>query len=418
MITRFDIKGFKTLVDVSVDLGAVNVFIGANGSGKSNLLEALGVFGAVVAGGPESESLRYRGVRQGTAREYLSSLDGQVKNLISMVISADTSRLSLDFGPSADNPTEWEIHREMVEDEYETITREENKVTFIYKNFESLKPVIRKEASLDKSRSFVFAYARIMSLLPISFRGDMSASAADRKSLFESIINYCIYTPSTPQLRGFLDDIRHDPLGLGGSGLGKAIAEMANEIPEQLGPFNFNEVFDLIEWADDLGTDGTGSQNSGRKPSDLPVRLRISDRYMSDSTKSISAIEASEGALYVLFLLALAGHPRSPKIFAVDNFDQALHPRLACTLTRLIAEQLLEDGSRQMLATTHNPLVLDGLNLLDDRIRLFAVDRDATGATQVDRVMVTEELMARANEGLSLSQLWLMGRLGGMPQNL
>ena len=33
-----------------VELGAVNVFIGANGSGKSNLLEAVGVFGAAVFG--------------------------------------------------------------------------------------------------------------------------------------------------------------------------------------------------------------------------------------------------------------------------------------------------------------------------------------------------------------------------------
>ena len=46
MISRLEIKGFKSLVDVSIDLGAVNVFIGANGSGKSNLLEAMGMLGA------------------------------------------------------------------------------------------------------------------------------------------------------------------------------------------------------------------------------------------------------------------------------------------------------------------------------------------------------------------------------------
>ena len=100
-------------------------------------------------------------------------------------------------------------------------------------------------------------------------------------------------------------------------------------------------------------------------------------------------------------MLALVGHEEIPKLFAVDNFDQALHPRLACALTRLVSNRILADGSRQMLATTHNPLVLDGLNLLDDRIRLFAVDRDPQGATQINRVQVTEELMAQAESGLS-----------------
>ena len=69
-----------------------------------------------------------------------------------------------------------------------------------------------------------------------------------------------------------------------------------------------------------------------------------------------------------------------------------------------------------MLATTHNPLVLDGLNLLDDRIRLFTVDRDSNGASQIHRVRVTPELMARSEAGFSLSELWTMGRLGGVPK--
>ena len=43
MLEHLFVRTFKSLDDVSVDLGRVNVFIGANGSGKTNLLEALGV---------------------------------------------------------------------------------------------------------------------------------------------------------------------------------------------------------------------------------------------------------------------------------------------------------------------------------------------------------------------------------------
>ena len=50
MIERLTVRTFKSLENVTVDLGLVNVFIGANGSGKSNLLEALGVLSAAADG--------------------------------------------------------------------------------------------------------------------------------------------------------------------------------------------------------------------------------------------------------------------------------------------------------------------------------------------------------------------------------
>ena len=48
MLTSITVRGFKSLEQVEVSLGSVNVFIGANGSGKSNLLEALGFVSAVA----------------------------------------------------------------------------------------------------------------------------------------------------------------------------------------------------------------------------------------------------------------------------------------------------------------------------------------------------------------------------------
>ena len=37
MITRIEIEGFKSLKNVKLDLGPVNLFVGTNASGKSNL---------------------------------------------------------------------------------------------------------------------------------------------------------------------------------------------------------------------------------------------------------------------------------------------------------------------------------------------------------------------------------------------
>ena len=63
--------------------------------------------------------------------------------------------------------------------------------------------------------------------------------------------------------------------------------------------------------------------------------------------------------------------------------------------------------------TTHNPLVLDGLNLADDRIRLFAVNRSRSGYVQLKRIRISDELL---QTGQSLSRLWINGMLGGVPE--
>src|SRR5437773_2303159 len=65
MITKLKIECFKSIESAELELGNINVFIGANGSGKSNLLEALGVLAAAAFGRVDPESLVRRGCRPG-----------------------------------------------------------------------------------------------------------------------------------------------------------------------------------------------------------------------------------------------------------------------------------------------------------------------------------------------------------------
>jgi predicted ATPase len=138
---------------------------------------------------------------------------------------------------------------------------------------------------------------------------------------------------------------------------------------------------------------------------------------MVEKRSWLSAFDASEGALYVLFLITLALHPQVPRVLAVDNVDQALNPRLARELVGQVQDLVLADHSRpQMLLTAHNPLVLDSLRLLDDEVRLFVVGRLTNGETTVRRVPWNEAIDQKAKaDGLTLSQLWTEGFLGGMP---
>ena len=245
-----------------------------------------------------------------------------------------------------------------------------------------------------------------------------SSTSISARALIDVLDGYAIFAPSTSVLRGTARDVARDPLGLEGSGLPTAVQDLLDKRAQTLGPFDLEEVWELIEWAEDMSAVPGSQVPVSPAVQTTPILLKFVDRFMREGRNTLSAYDASEGALYVLFLLALATHPRSPRLFAVDNFDHALHPRLAAALTRMVTRQLTQDGTRQMLLTTHNPLVLDGLDLRDNRTRLFAVERDAGGATILRRIELSEEMLAESERGVSLSRLWVMGRFGAVPRAL
>jgi predicted ATPase len=143
--------------------------------------------------------------------------------------------------------------------------------------------------------------------------------------------------------------------------------------------------------------------------------LQFTDRYMAPNRNQLSGYDASEGALYILLMMVLAAHVHSPRILAIDNFDQALNPRTACRMSELFCDVALAEG-RQVFLTTHNPLVLDGLPLSDPRVALFTVDRSTSdGASKVRRVDIDTIKTYKQKTDWVMSRLWLSGRLGGMP---
>lgn len=137
---------------------------------------------------------------------------------------------------------------------------------------------------------------------------------------------------------------------------------------------------------------------------------------MTKTRNTLSGADASEGALYILFAAVMTLHEAAPRLCAIDNADHGLNPRLAKELIRQICDAVLTaPKSQQLLLTSHSPQVLDGLPLQDDRVRLFTVARTNLGRTVVRRVEVNEKLLKMAREGWTLSRLWVMGHLGGVP---
>jgi hypothetical protein len=233
--------------------------------------------------------------------------------------------------------------------------------------------------------------------------------------LMAALQNYAIYTPSTATLRGMVGDPQaRDPLGLSGGRLAETFSEFKKT---RLDPDEdlLDDVLELVDWVKNVDTTTTAGSLLSPSVARTKNVLRFTDRFMKEGRNTLTAYDASEGALYILFSAILCLSSQAPKVFSIDNIDQALNPRLAAALIRKISSWLQKtDVDRQLVFTAHNPAVLDGLDLADDEVRLFAVDRNSEGQTVGKRIEMTPDLVALQKDH-PLSRLWLMGNLGAVP---
>jgi hypothetical protein len=400
MITKLTVESFKSLESVTVELGRVNVFIGANGSGKSNLLEALGILGAAAFGRVDDEALLRRGVRPGVPQLYKSAFPGKRHPHILFEASSGGAvyRVSLN-NPTEDPLPAWQFKTELLE------------------RCPGDKVVGRSPASKSPASESLNPEQGLAALKAVELRNGDPALR-----LLEELRGYGIYCANTPTLRGLTPDPQsREPLGLSGGRLAEGALEILHLRDLRSGWWSgvtrpLPQIVGLIDWA---------RYFRSAPPSTVPLSPSVAsstrvvtfrDRFMAEKRNVLTGYDASEGALYVLFAAVLALHPRSPTCFAIDNLDQSLNPRLAMRLAEAFCAWLLDSkGSRQALLTVHNPAVLDGLPLRDDRVRLFTVDRDNRGHTVVRRIELTRQLLARADDGWTLSRLWVNGLIGGVP---
>lgn len=393
MIRTLTIQGFKSIHQTSLELGRVNCFIGANGVGKSNVLEALGVLGAAASGVVDDESLLRRGVRAGLPRLYKSSfLSERTPAHISLGVegfAGASYRVSL-LNPLDSPEPAWSYKTEVLSDGTHEIVSDG----------------VRNKKNLNPQ-------AGLAALKQVDLEPDNPAAR-----LMQCLREYAIYCPNTPTLRGVVPDIQsRRPVGLNGGLLAESFEALrhALEAKGEAGELLLDQVLELIDWVADVQATSHGAALVSSKVPRTKLMLKFTDRFMNKSRNELTAYDASEGALYIIFCAVLCLLPEAPRMLAIDNLDQALNPRLLAKLTSRLSGWLQHHAApRQLLFTAHNPAVLDGLDLLDPETRLFAVERNNHGLTVVRRIQLSGELAAM-HAHYPLSRLWLMGHLGAVP---
>lgn len=117
----------------------------------------------------------------------------------------------------------------------------------------------------------------------------------------------------------------------------------------------------------------------------------------------IPAHHASQGTLIMLALLTVLHRRDRPDLLLLDDIEHALHPRAQMELVRMIKGLLELDDFKetQVIATTHSPYVLD--ELAPENVIAFALRDDGTVTS---KSLSEHPDTARMKGALRTGQLW------------
>ncbi|WP_324676316.1 AAA family ATPase [Hymenobacter sp. GOD-10R] len=96
MVSKIEIKHFKSIEKIDLGLSRFNILIGENGSGKSNILEAIAIAGAAAVDKLDNEFLYSRGIRVTSPTSVISAIDNEEFFEPTIKVDYDKNRNKID----------------------------------------------------------------------------------------------------------------------------------------------------------------------------------------------------------------------------------------------------------------------------------------------------------------------------------
>lgn len=385
MIKKIKIENYKSIVNQTLELGDFNVIIGANGCGKSNILEAIALAGLSSSGALLPEMFTSRGIRLSDSRFMRSAFEDVDKEFITLHVetaSGDESAYRIHYNTEL-KPAQWE---DVVEEETKAL------ITTIRENGQKYK-IKDLLAFLEKKDD--------RAAINVNLLEGENHQLVLARSRVNGLRTFTIYSLEESALRS-LDSMPSTKLGRTGNGLLPYLKELSKSEEGRAVLKEVKENMQVIDWFEDMDMPEQGlTQDS---------TLILKDRYVDEALSYFDQRSANEAFLYLLFYFTLFISDETPSFFAIDNIESSLNPKLCrLVISRLTA--LAQKHNKQVILTTHSPFVLDGLDELSDKKCLFVTSRNSDGFT------VTNRIAENKNKSIPLSEAWLKGYLGGLPNN-
>jgi len=374
------------------ELEPLNVLIGPNASGKSNLIEALSVLHAAP------RDLQAPTREGGGVREWMWKGDGGFRDAtieVGLEHFITPIRYRLAF---REFRGQFSLQNEMLEAEGPLLDREGLPVT-LYSYRDSGGPATisaipeeggtvfqpRRQFELDdvKSNQSILSQVKDSRAYPeLTFLNDVF----DRISFYRGW-NFGRYSPARlPQNT----DLQQDRLLEDASNLGLVLNYLQNQ-PARKGKLleRMREFYPFIE---DIHTNLIGGT----------VQIFFHENGLREA---IPATRISDGSLQYLCLLAVLLHPEPPNVICIEEPELGLHPDIIPEVGKL----LIEASKRsQIFVTTHSDILVDSLSEVPESV---VVCEKVDGATQLRRL--DGESLKPWLEKYRLGELWTSGEIGG-----
>lgn len=370
MIDSLRLQNYRAHVDTRISLTPLHVLVGANGSGKSSVLDALHLCARLKE----------------TSFEFL--LKGRHAAAVLMRGGASTARLSVTLeGAVSEVPpngsTPWTLHIDLAQDpkgkpgDVPELGAWRPSAHWTHgRNEKTFDPTSRLQAPLplvDQIGNLVY-----LRLDPRALAGPVPA--ADK-------------APPT--------------FGRNGDGLAALLSFLMTSEPER-----FEAVLEasqqVIPQLHRLRTRPTTCQLHWSLRHDEPMLVESSQstpghELLLDigAATGLPASAASDGTLLVIGLAVVLYGSARPRVVLLDDLEQGLHPWAQRVVVRLLREALARDPGLQIIATTHSPYLLDQLK--PEEVTVLALDEQ--GGAHARR-LVDHPNARHALEVLETGELW------------
>jgi predicted ATPase len=398
LIRSIRLKNFLSFGDSTpeMEMESLNVFIGPNASGKSNLIEALGILAAtpkditspIREGGGVAEWLW-----KGSPKTPIAELD--VTLFYPEGIMPLRHRLSITMSGQR-----LEVVDEVVENERPEFHSAQD-VRFFYR-YQNGNPVLSVRTQLSAPAGSDMG--RIQRKLQREDLAPDQSVLSQRKDpdqypeityLANQYVQMKLYRewnlgrytpPRLPQKADLPEDFLLDDA----SNLGLVLNDLQHR------PGIRSLLQDKLRVFHDTIEDFSTKIHGGT------VQVFLHEKGLG---QAIPATRLSDGTLRYLCLLALLCHPSPPPLVCIEEPELGLHPDILPT----VAELLIDASHRtQLFVTTHSELLVDALSASPEAV---VVCEKHDGATQMRRLDKPE--LAAWLQKYTLGQLWRRGELGG-----
>ena len=363
-----------------IELHSLNVLIGANGSGKSNLIEAI----AFLRAAPKDFQAVTRSGGGVTEWIYKGSPDADA-SISALMNGPDIGqRIEHDISFRQSNNA-FQLTYERIEDSSYTeegvkrhlqVTSKEGQFDFVGETFRHG----YSSANLDRNTSIIPQFSAPDRYPALTYLADQYSKIRiyrdwqfGRKSVLRTAQQADLRTETLEEdysnLALFLNRLRRYP-------------ETKKTVLKYLR--------DLYDGVDDFDVSVVGSS----------VQI-----FLTEGEFVIPASRLSDGTLRHLSLLAILCDPTPPPLICIEEPEMGLHMDLIPGVARLLVEA---SQRTQIIVTTHSDILVDALT---ETLEAVLVCEKNAGQTEINRLSRAE--LSIWLDKYRLGELWLRGEIGG-----